>query len=294
MNMDRLINILVTITLIEMMVTVGLGVTFSELIHVAMNWRVLGMALLANYLLVPAATVALLLLFKAHPMIAAGFLILAVCPGAPYGPPFAAIARGNVTFAVGLMVILAGSSALLAPALLHLLLPLVSGDEPLTVNAGSILVTLLLTQLAPLGVGMAIRHWRPVFAEWLRKPAVLLSKVLNLVAVGFILVLKYELLLGFGARAFVGMMLLLVVSWASGWLLGGPGAAQRRTVMLTTSLRNVGVGLVMATSAFAGTRAITAVLVYGLMEVFGSLLLALWLRMRDPRANGLRRPPGSD
>jgi len=48
---------------------------------------------------------------------------------------------------------------------------------------------------------------------------------------------------------------------------------------LTTSLRNVGVGLVIATGIFAGTPAVTAVLVYGLFEVLGSLLLALgWAR----------------
>src|SRR5438477_11848251 len=116
---DRLINILVTITLIEMMVAIGLGVAFVDLVGVARNWRLVARAALAYYVCVPAATVGLLFLFDAHPMVAAGFLILAVCPGAPYGPPFAAIAKGNMAVAVGLMGILAGSSALVAPILLH-------------------------------------------------------------------------------------------------------------------------------------------------------------------------------
>ena len=108
MTIDKLINFLVTITLIEMMVAIGLGVTFADLAGVVRNWHLLGRAALANYVCVPAATVGLLLLFAAHPMVAAGFLILAVCPGAPYGPPFTSIARGNDAVAVGLMVILAG------------------------------------------------------------------------------------------------------------------------------------------------------------------------------------------
>src|SRR5205823_6151747 len=145
MTIDRLLNVLVTITLIEMMVAIGLGVTFVDLAGVARNWRLVARAILANYVCVPAATVGLLLLFDAHPMVAVGFLILAVCPGAPYGPPFAAIAKGNVASAVGLMVILAGSSAILAPILLHILLPLASGNESLTVDATKIAVTLLVT-----------------------------------------------------------------------------------------------------------------------------------------------------
>src|SRR5207237_627810 len=82
-------------------------------------------ALVASYVCVPAAAIGLLIVFQADPFVAAGFLICAVCPGAPYGPPFTGLAKGNVVVSVGLMVILAASSALAAPALLQALLPLV-------------------------------------------------------------------------------------------------------------------------------------------------------------------------
>ena len=113
MTMNQFINLLVTIMLIEMMVAIGLGVTFADLVGVARNWRLVFQAGLANYVCVPAVTVGLLLLFQpADPTVSAGFLILAVCPGAPFGPPCTGLAKGNVTAAVGLMVLLAGSSAI--------------------------------------------------------------------------------------------------------------------------------------------------------------------------------------
>jgi BASS family bile acid:Na+ symporter len=279
-NIDRLINVLVTITLIEMMAAIGLGVTFGDLLGVARNWRLVARASLANYVFVPAATVGLLLLFHPHPVVAAGFLILAVCPGAPYGPPFAALAKGNLAVAVGLMVILAGSSAIIAPILLQYLLGLVSRDETVTVDATKIAGTLLLTQLVPLCLGVAVRQWRPHLADRLEKPATLGSKVLNLVVVGLILVAQFHLFTEIRLRALFGMLALLIASWLAGWLLGGREPASRRAMTLTTSLRNVGVGLVIATGAFAGTPAVTATLVYGLFEVVGSLLLALWWSRR--------------
>jgi len=98
--MNQLINVLVTITLVEMMAVIGLGVTVVDLIGVARNWRLLTRAALANYVCIPAATVGLLLLIKPHPMVAAGFLILAWCPGAPYGPPLTARAGGKVATAI--------------------------------------------------------------------------------------------------------------------------------------------------------------------------------------------------
>jgi BASS family bile acid:Na+ symporter len=258
-----------------MMAAIGLGVTFADLVRVGRDWRLVARAALANYVCVPAATVGLLLLVKPHPMVAAGFLMLAVCPGAPYGPPFTAIAKGNVAVSVALMVILAGSSALLAPLLLYYLLPLVSGNEPLTVDATGIVATLLVTQLAPLCAGVAVRQWRPLLAGRLQEPANLLSKVLNLVTVGLILVVQAPSLAEIRPRGFAGMLALLLASWGAGWLLGGPQGDQRKAMTLTASLRNVGVTLAIATGSFAGTPAVTAAVVYGLFAVVGSLLLAL-------------------
>jgi bile acid:Na+ symporter, BASS family len=280
MSTDQVINVLVTVTLIEMMASIGLGVTVADLLATARDWRLAGRAVVANYVCVPAATVALLLLFDPHPLVAAGFLVLAVCPGAPYGPPFAGIARGNVPVAVGLMVLLAGSSAVLAPLLLYYLLPLMAGDERLTVDATRIVVTLLVTQLLPLGAGVALRQWRPALAERLQVPATLVSKVLNLAVMGLILATQFGLLQEIRPQGLAGMLALLAASWAAGWLLGGPGGDVRRTMTLTTSLRNVGVGLVIASSAFPATPAVTAVLAYGLFGLFGSLLLALWYARR--------------
>jgi bile acid:Na+ symporter, BASS family len=276
MTIDHVINILVTITLIVMMAAVGLAVTFNELMGVARSGRLVAKATLANYVCVPAATVGLLLLFRAQPMVSAGFLMLAVCPGAPFGPPCTAIAKGNVPASAGLMVILAGSSALVAPLLLGVLLPLMSGNEPLKVDSVRLVGTLLVTQLIPLCVGLTLRQWRPALAIRLRKPANYVSALLNLTVAGLILATQFETLAAIHFRAWGGMAILLIVSLATGWLLGGPGTENRSAMTLTTSLRNVGVALVIATSSFPGTSAVTATLAYGLFEIFGSLLLAFW------------------
>ncbi len=284
MSVSQITSALITITLFEMMLAIGLGVALREVAGVVADWRLAGRAALANYVCVPVATVGLLLLFGAQPTVSAGFLILAVCPGAPYGLPFTAVARGSVPVAAGLMAVLAGSSAVAAPVLLRCLLPLVAGGEALTVDAARIVGTLLVTQLVPLALGLAVRHWRPSLAAGLQGPLGLLSKMLNLAVVGLVLVTQFDLLAQISPRAYGGMLILLVVSWAAGWLLSGRAAEVRKAMTLTASLRNVGVGLVIANSAFAGTPAVTAVLAYGLFAVLGSLFLALaWGRVRRPR-----------
>jgi bile acid:Na+ symporter, BASS family len=276
MSLDRLINILVTITLIEMMVLIGLRVTFAEIAGTVRDWRLLGWAAAANYLLVPAAAIVLLVVFDVSPAIAAGFLILAVCPGAPFGPPFVGIARANVSMAVGLMVVLAASSAIVSPVLLLVLLPWVSGGEAPRIDLIAMVGALLVTQLLPLLVGLLVRHRFPRLADSLLSPFELVSKVLNLSVAGLILATQYPMLAEIRMRGFAGMLILLAASLAIGWLAGGAGRDNRKTMALTTALRNVGVGLVIVTGNFAGTAAVSAALAYGIVEVFGSLLLALW------------------
>jgi BASS family bile acid:Na+ symporter len=285
-QLHQMINLLASITLFEMMLAIGLGLSFHEVLHVAADWRLVSKAALASYVWVPAAAIGLLLVFQADPFVAVGFLVAAVCPGAPYGPPFTGLAKGNVPVSVGLMVILAGSSALLAPLLLHLLLPFVlqflpalPQDSPgLTIAGGKVVVTLFVAQFLPLLLGLAVRQWRPTLADRLKRPANLISMVLNLTTLGLILYAHFDMLIDIPLRGFVGMLALVLASVAAGWLLGGSG--NRSAMVMATSVRNVGVSLVIVTTAFAGTRAVAAATAFALFQTLVMALLALtWGRL---------------
>ena len=285
MTLDRFINLLAAITLFEMMATIGLEATISEIAAVARDRRTVIRAGVANYVIVPAAAVALLFAFHAAPLVAAGFLIAAVCPGAPYGPPFTGIARGNVALSVGLMMILAASSALLAPLLLRLLLPVVSGDHPLEINATKMLATLLGGQLLPLCLGLFMRHRWPALAGRLEKPGRRLSLLLNVALLGTILTVQFDALITIPARAFAGMTALVLGGLAAGWLLGGRGSGERTAMAMATAVRNVAVTLVIAVASFPGTPAVTAATAFGLFQTILVALAALaWGRLATAAA----------
>lgn len=286
MSADHWINVLLSITLIEMMFAVGLGTAPRDIATAIKQWRLMLRAALANYVLVPAVTVALLLAFRARPMAAAGFLILAVCPGAPYGPPLTAIAKGNVAAAIGWMAILATSSAVFAPLLLGVLLPMTSGDARLEIDAARLAGTLVLTQLAPVGAGSAMRAWRPSLAAKILPAANRISKLLNLAAIGSIIAMQFPMLLDIRWAAFGGMFALMIASLIVGWLLGGPERELRKTLAIVTSVRNAGVGMVIASSSFPGTPALTAVLAYAIVDILGALAIALWWGRRGAISTG--------
>jgi BASS family bile acid:Na+ symporter len=288
MSVDRLINLGVTLTLIEMMVTIGLGVTFAQVARVAQNVHLVSKATVANYFLAPTAAVALTMVFHPQPLVAAGLLLAAVCPGAPYIAPFTALAKGSLPVAVGLMVILAGSSAILAPLLLSAVLPLVAGGGDLKVDTLKIVTTFLVCQLTPLFIGLALRQRRPGLAEKLKKHGTRMGIVLNIAVFLTILVVQFHLLRKISVTGLADMLLLVVAFTAAGWLLGRPGADNRRAVALSTGVRNVGVSMVIATGSFPNTPAVTAALVFAILQtVVLALAAAAWGRFRHNEADAV-------
>ena len=280
MDLATLTQSMTFVALIVTMLATGLGVRWTEVLAAAKQVRFVLLALSANFLFVPAATAGLLWWFHPEPMIAAGFLILAACPGAPVGPLFASIAKADVPAAIGLMVILAGLSAILSPILLATLLGFFCSQSELQVHYLAIVQTLIATQLLPLAIGMAMLAYLPQQARRIVKPLHALANLLLVAVTALIVVLQWEMLVSIRTQGWFGMLLLLASSLAIGWICGGPQETARATLAVTTGVRNAAVGLVIVANNFAGTAAATALVAYALVSIFGTLGWALLYSVR--------------
>ena len=275
MKRSSIITLLNITALVAIMLSMGMKVTLDSLLASARHWRLLVIGLIANYVIVPAVTVVLLLLFQTSPVVSVGFLTLAVCPGAPFAPLITAIAKGNVPSAIALMLILAGPSALLSPAVLGLLVSRLAPGSDLHIDSIAVAEALFLTQMLPLALGMIIHHTLPSLTHWTVKPVSVLANVLLLALIGLIVATQYESLAAIRFRGWMGMSLLLLASLWIGWLSGGSDKPTRRAMVIATATRNAAVALAIVTTSFAGTPAVTAVVAYGLFSTLGALGYAL-------------------
>lgn len=243
MAIDQLITFLAAFTSFEMMVTLGLGVKASDVFAIGKRSDLLFRVLLANYIVVPGAALGLLLLCHASSMFAAGLLVAAVCPGALYAVPFTAAAKRHVPVALGLTLLLAASSALIAPLLLGLLLPLIAGKMA-TIKVFTIVATLLGIQVLPLTLGLWIRHRYTALAASLNNPASILSIRLNLVLLTAIILVQSHTLANIEERGFTGMLCLVLATFAVGKLVVRHSRGEAaRAMIIGTSVRNVGVSI---------------------------------------------------
>ena len=85
------------------------------------------------------------------------------------------------------------------------------------------------------------------------------------------------------------MLALVTLALLAGWVVGESRGSNRKTMAVTTAVRNVGVALVIASSSFAGTAAVTATTAYGLFQTVIIALLALaWGRHSSVRTGPLK------
>jgi bile acid:Na+ symporter, BASS family len=280
MTLGRVLNLLALVTLIEGMIFVGLAASTNDLINAARDWKLIVRMLLANYLFVPAVAVALLMIFHTNPTVAVGFLILAACPGGPYGSIFTMIAKANVGAATGLGLILVGLSPLVSPGLLNILVSILLGNQVVHVNVTKMTVTLILSQLLPLLFGLAVNYWRPSLTSSLVGPARQGAKILNATLLVLIFYTYYRLFLRIKPIGYFGMLILLIATVVIGWLAGVSDSQNRKAMALTTSIRNSVPSMVIAIESFDGTLALPAVVVFGIFGTLGSLVLALWWGMK--------------
>jgi bile acid:Na+ symporter, BASS family len=277
MFLNKTTDMVTFLWLLCLMFHMGSSVTMSQLAASLKKGAIVWKGLATNLLLVPVVAFGLLLLFKPNPLVAAGFLAGVVFSGAPMGPPFTALAKGDVPLSIGLMILLAALSTLISPMVLKLLLAGFAEKTPLEVSYLKIMKVVVLGQLLPLSAGLALNHWHPAVVHKITRFFRILNNLLLLGACSLIVVNNYQSLGLFGWRAAVGSMVLFTVCLIIGWVMGGHHKGEKKALALNTTVRNAPAALVVASTNFPGTVVPAAVFAYSLVTVLGTLVVAYFM-----------------
>ena len=96
----------VLLFVVTTMLAMGLSLTVSQILAPLRRVRLVVLALVANFVLVPLLAFALTHLIPLSEPLKIGLILLGAAAGAPFLPKLAQFAHGNVAFSVGLMVLL--------------------------------------------------------------------------------------------------------------------------------------------------------------------------------------------
>ena len=258
--LSKAATVAMLIFVVSSMLAMGAGLTASQISQPLRNARLVMLALLANFVLMPLGALALAKVLWLDEPFGVGLLLLGCAAGAPFLPKLAELAKGNLAFAVGAMVLLMVVTVGYLPMVLPLLLPGV------TVNPWEIASSLVLLMLLPLATGLALKARYGDLAARVKPALDWISNASLILLVSLITAANIDKVLQvFGTRGILAGLLFIALGLGTGWLLGGPNADTRRVMALGTGQRNIAAALVVASQSFSDPKVIVMVIVVAIV-----------------------------
>jgi BASS family bile acid:Na+ symporter len=260
---------------VSSMLAVGVSLTVAQIWAPLRNGKLVILSLLANFVLMPLGAAAIARLLRLDQPLAIGLVLLGAAAGAPFLPKLAGVAKGNLAFGVGLMVLLMVLTVAYMPLVLPLLLEGVSVD-PLKIAR-----SLFLLMLLPLGAGLVLKARFEGIADKLRAPLNRISSLALALLIVLLLLTNIKNVVSlFGTRGIFASILFVIAGAGIGWVLGGPEPGTKGVLSLGTAQRNIAAALVVGGASFDDPNVVVMIVV---VAVVGLLILMPLARILGSR-----------
>lgn len=284
--------------LMVMVYTVSLELRFEDFRYVARHPLAVGIGLLAQFALLPLATLGLTLLLDLPPATEAAMMLVAACPGGALSNVITALGRGNLALSLSISAASSVAALLLTPLNFSLMIAAnpatAAWARSIAVNPADLVLSLVLLLAVPMSAAMITTTRAPAFAARIRKPLARASAV----ALGAFIVLavarQWGLFLVELGRTLPLVVLHNGLGLALGWLASRAASlatADRRAVVIEGGMQNSGLALGIIAAQFDSDLAMVAVAgLWGIWHVVsGGTLAVLWRRQdRVSRSAALR------
>ena len=266
------INILSYLFVVVYMLSVPLETTRGEIIGALGHWNLMWRALLANFVIIPILGIIITQFLVLPSDVRIGFLLLGFAPGGLLALQFARISKGNRVFAVALLSVFCSLAILVTPLFVYSFFPREGAGR---LPFGWLTMMLLLLTVVPLIVGRGLERIIPQHAPklglWLGRLSIVIFIIAAVMAGRY----KTPAVKLMGANGIAAIVLLILGSWVVGWLLGGPEIRNRKVLAISSSIRNVGVCLPIASNYFAGTDVTVPVVAFSGIMIPMNMVFAL-------------------
>lgn len=259
----------------------GMGLTLKteDFREVARHPLRVLIGVLAQFLIMPGLAWLLCQVLRLPPEVAVGVILVGCCPGGTASNVMTWFARGDLALSVAITAVTTLLAPLVTPALIWLL-----ASAWLPVQFGALFMSILQVVLLPIALGLIAQRLLGVRVRHL-------VEVLPLVSVVSIVIIVAAVVAASQAKiAESGLLIMAVVvlhnglGLALGYLAGklfGMPLAQRKTLAIEVGMQNSGLGAALASAHFSPLAAVPSALFSVWHNLSGSLLAALFRRMKD-------------
>ena len=242
---------------------VGLTATMRDVTYFLRHRALFVWTMVSMYVAMPLFVVWLCLKFEVHPAIRIALVALSISPVPPFLPTKSSKAGGHGSYTISLVVATSLLAAAIVPASLWIIGRLFG--LPLSAPIGNVIKVVATTLLVPMGIGIAVAHFRPAAAH-AGKRVMTLATIVLAVAVVPILFTSWPTFRGFvGDGTLAVIVAFTLTGLCVGYVLGGPEPEHRTVLALATASRHPAVALAIATENFPGNKLIVPALLLALL-----------------------------
>lgn len=270
-----------------MMFGASLSVRWQDFALILKSPKAPIIGLVAQFILLPALTFALVTVLSVEASLALGMILVASCPGGSFSNIMTWLARGHLATSVSMTAISTVAALVMTPLNFSFYAGL-SPDtraivQAIAVSPMEIMQLVLMVLVLPLFAGMLVGQWQPGWAKKLDRPFRWLSLLLFFAFVAIAFSSNGALFIEY-AGYFAGLVILHnAMAISVGWLaakIAKLDSSQTRAVTLEVGIQNSGLGLIILFNFFpnlGGMMLITAF--WGVWHLVSGLSLAgFWSR----------------
>lgn len=271
-----------TPTLVIIMLGMGLTISPSSFLAITRAPRAVIIGAAAQYTLMPILATIVTRVLSLPPALAAGVILVGVCPGGAASNVVCLLAGADVALSVVLTLVSTLLSVLLIPTLMQLL-----AGTIVPVNVFGLLMSTLQVVLAPLMIGAILNRSFPRAVKAASAVLPLVSVLAIVTICGAVVAANASALLSVGPRIIAAVAAMHALGGITGYLVGslsGLPSNACRTISVEVMMQNSTLAVSLANLHFANPlTAVPGAISATLHSVFGSILAGFW-RWRDRHA----------
>ncbi len=265
MSIVTILQLMLTASIILLLFSLSLRAKFADLGYLITHWKLGVGAIIALFVIVPAAAIVLAGMFDIDPAVKIAIVAIAFSPIPPVLPGKQLKAGGHACYVTGLLLLATLASIVIAPFGVSFAARLLDAEAHITPM--SVAMPLIISILIPLFLGLLgarilgpriIDTIVPIFSK-------LGSLLLAVAMIGLVIVLIPGIGRLIGQGTLVVLIVVIVVGLASGYLLGGTDRGDRTALALAAASRHPGVAVAIATHSFPDAKLAPAAIIMSLI-----------------------------
>ncbi|MBW6457838.1 MAG: bile acid:sodium symporter family protein [FCB group bacterium] len=286
-----LIDIVLPLSLVFIMFSLGLGLTPDDFKNVARYPKAFTVGMVNQMLLLPLVAFGLIHLFGIQKEMAVGLMILASCPGGVTSNIITKMAKGDTALSISYTAVISMLSVITLPLIAAFSMRYFMGAEAPPISVLSLGLTMFLITVIPVIIGMYLRQKKQKFTLGFEPKANKISAILFALIVIASLASEWEAFLEnvaiLGPTIIALIIVMLVTGYGSARLFKMK-EPQAVSVAVATGIQNATVGITVGTIILPAAEGLSVFSlpsgVYGILMYLVCLPIvfayARWLRAR--------------